>query len=394
MNGLNFSDAKDIRLGSSTITALYYGSTLLWPLKRDYSKEYLTIEAVDNNALVRFILYATSPGMSVSKDIQYSKDKSNWTTVSFGNSSGGNIPVVGINKGEKLYLRGNNTTYSDYSDDDNTQRYHCSIEITGDNSNTKLYGNIMSLLYADNFANQTTLYNRCTFNWLFGNSTALTDASNLVLPATTLTEKCYEAMFSDCSSLTSIPKLPATTLAPLCYRGMFQNCTSLIESIQELPATTLAEECYSYMFNGCSSLRLTPDLPATTLVPGCYLYMFSNTNITAGPELPATTLAEKCYAFMFNNCASMWTAPDLPATTLAQSCYWCMFEGCSLLTYIKCLGYTSGDNTGDNDKPITAYTPAWVDGVSSTGTFIKNPNMTWPTGISGIPDGWKIEDAN
>ena len=31
MNGLNFSDASDIRLGSSTITALYYGSTLLWP---------------------------------------------------------------------------------------------------------------------------------------------------------------------------------------------------------------------------------------------------------------------------------------------------------------------------------------------------------------------------
>ena len=391
MNGLNFSDASDIRLGSSTITALYYGSTLLWPLKRDYSKEYLTIEAVDNNALVRFIAYSTSD-MSVSKDIQYSKDKSNWATVSFGNSSGGNIPGVGINKGEKLYLKGDNLTYSDYSDDNN-QFYDCKIEITGDNSNAKLYGNIMSLLYADNFANQTTLYNRCTFRSLFSSSTALTDASNLVLPATTLTEKCYEAMFSDCSSLISIPKLPATTLAPWCYSSMFQNCTSLIESIQELPATTLTEECYSYMFNGCTSLRLTPDLPATTLAPSCYAYMFSDTGITAGPELPATTLAEECYAFMFNNCASMWTAPDLPATTLARSCYWGMFKGCSLLTYIKCLGYTSGDNTGENDKPMIYYTSEWVNGVSSTGTFIKNPNMAWPTGISGIPDGWKIEDA-
>ena len=175
---------------------------------------------------------------------------------------------------------------------------------------------------------------------------------------------------------------------------MFQNCTSLIESIQELPATTLTEECYSYMFNGCSSLRLTPDLPATTLVPGCYLYMFSNTNITAGPELPATTLAPRCYAFMFNNCKSLITAPDLPATTLAQSCYWGMFKGCSVLTYIKCLGYTSGDSTSDNDRPMAEYTPAWVDGVDPYGTFIKNPNMTWPTGISGIPDRWKVEDAN
>ena len=391
MNGLNFSDASDIRLGSRTITALYYGSTLLWPLKRDYSKEYLTIEAVDNSVLVEFILGTTS-GMSVSKDIQYSKDKSNWTTITFGQTE--NIPGVGINKGEKLYLKGNNLTYSDYSDDDNTQFYDCRIRITGDNSNTKLYGNIMSLLYADNFANQTTLYNRCAFSHLFSSSTALTDASNLILPATTLSEKCYEAMFSYCSSLTSIPKLPATTLATRCYSSMFQDCTSLIESIQELPATTLAEECYSYMFNRCSSLRLKPDLPATTLSPSCYAYMFSNTDITAGPELPATTLAKECYAFMFNNCKSLITAPDLPATTLAPSCYWCMFKGCSVLTYIKCLGYTSGDSTGDNDKPITEYADAWVDGVGSYGTFIKNPNMTWPTGISGIPDTWKVEDAN
>ena len=393
MNGLNFSDASDIRLGSSTITALYYGSTLLWPLKRDYSKEYLTIEAVDNSVLVEFILGATS-GMNVSKDIQYSKDKSSWTTVSFGNSSGGNIQGVGINKGEKLYLRGDNTTYSDYSDDDNNQFYHCSIKITGDNSNAKLYGNIMSLLYADNFANQTTLHNRCTFSHLFNSSTALTDASNLILPATTLSEQCYAVMFIDCSSLISIPKLPATTLAPRCYFGMFQNCTSLIESIQELPATTLADACYSYMFNNCTSLRLTPDLPATTLSPSCYLYMFSNTNITAGPELPATTLAKECYAFMFNNCKSLITAPDLPATTLSLNCYAYMFKDCLVLTYIKCLGYTSGDNTGDNDKPITEYAGGWVDGVGPYGTFIKNPNMTWPTGISGIPDRWKVEDAN
>ena len=393
MNGLNFSDASDIRLGSRTITALYYGSTLLWPLKRDYSKEYLTIEAVDNSVLVEFILGATS-GMNVSKDIQYSKDKSSWTTVSFGNSSGGNIQGVGINKGEKLYLRGDNTTYSDYSDDDNNQYYYCNIKITGDNSNAKLYGNIMSLLYADNFANQTTLHNRCTFSHLFNSSTALTDASNLILPATTLSEQCYAVMFIDCSSLISIPKLPATTLAPRCYFGMFQNCTSLIESIQELPATTLADACYSYMFNNCTSLRLTPDLPATTLSPSCYLYMFSNTNITAGPELPATTLAKECYAFMFNNCKSLITAPDLPATTLSLNCYAYMFKDCLVLTYIKCLGYTSGENTGDNDKPITEYAGGWVDGVGPYGTFIKNPNMTWPTGISGIPDRWKVEDAN
>ena len=36
----------------------------------------------------------------------------------------------------------------------------------------------------------------------------------------------------------------------------------------------------------------------------------------------------------------------------------------------------------------------WVKGVSSTGTFVKNPNMTsWPTGVSGIPNNWTVQDA-
>jgi hypothetical protein len=33
----------------------------------------------------------------------------------------------------------------------------------------------------------------------------------------------------------------------------------------------------------------------------------------------------------------------------------------------------------------------WVYNVSSTGTFIKNSNMTsLSTGVSGIPSGWNV----
>ena len=36
----------------------------------------------------------------------------------------------------------------------------------------------------------------------------------------------------------------------------------------------------------------------------------------------------------------------------------------------------------------------WVDGVASTGTFVKNPNMSgWTTGEGGIPTGWTVQDA-
>ena len=51
MNGFNISDAKHIKLGGNDITALYLGSTKLWPLGTDYSKEYFTIEALKNTTI-------------------------------------------------------------------------------------------------------------------------------------------------------------------------------------------------------------------------------------------------------------------------------------------------------------------------------------------------------
>lgn len=36
----------------------------------------------------------------------------------------------------------------------------------------------------------------------------------------------------------------------------------------------------------------------------------------------------------------------------------------------------------------------WVSDVASNGTFVKHPDMTsLPTGDSGIPEGWTVEDV-
>jgi hypothetical protein len=61
-----------------------------------------------------------------------------------------------------------------------------------------------------------------------------------------------------------------------------------------------------------------------------------------------------------------------------------MFNGCTNLNQIKCLA---------TDKSANSCTSGWVYGVSSTGTFVKHPNMTWTTGVSGIPSGWTVVDA-
>lgn len=152
-----------------------------------------------------------------------------------------------------------------------------------------------------------------------------------------------------------------------------------------LPATTLEHDCYSRMFFGCANLTTSPELPATTLATYCYYGMFGGcTSLTVAPELPATTLDYACYREMFRGCTSLTTAPELPATTLAERCYYYMFDGCSSLNYIKMLA---------TDISASSCLTNWVSGVSSTGTFVKNPAMTsLPSGNSGIPSGWAVVD--
>ena len=109
------------------------------------------------------------------------------------------------------------------------------------------------------------------------------------------------------------------------------------------------------------------------------------TSLTTAPNLPATTLASYCYQNMFRSCQSLKTAPELPTTTLAKYCYENMFYGCTSLNYIKCLATNiSATNCKKN----------WVNGVASTGTFVKASSMTgWTTGVNGIPSGWTVQNA-
>ena len=253
----------------------------------------------------------------------------------------------------------------------------------------------------------TTLAISC-YSSMFSGCTGLTTAPEL--PVTTLDDSCYSSMFYGCTSLTTAPELPATTLASNCYSYMFSGCTSLTTA-PELPATTLEYECYYCMFQGCTSLTATPELPATILADWCYNCMFENcTSLTTAIELPATTLAQSCYGHMFNSCASLTEAPELPATTLASNCYGCMFQGCTSLTTAPELPATTLADycyysmfygcsklnkitmlaTDISGSSCLYY---WVNGVSSTGTFIKHPNMTsLPSGFNGIPSGWTVQD--
>ena len=331
------------------------------PYAHDYSQDYLTFVAKEDSTF-----------KLVYNSVSYSLDEGEtWTELASNTDS----PTV--TSGNKIMWKATLTPnqYAGIGEFSSTGQFD-------------VQGNIMSLLYGDNFKEQTSLSGKNgAFAYLFSGCTNLVSAKNLSLPATTLAESCYNSMFYRCTSLTTVPKLPATTLVSACYNSMFSGCTSLTTA-PELPATTLADYCYSNMFQGCKSLTTAPELPATTLANGCYNYMFAGcTSLTTAPELPATTLAKVCYNSMFSGCTSLTTAPELPATTLTGSCYTDMFNGCSKLNYIKAMFTT---------EPSSTYTSNWVNGVASSGAFVKNSTATWTSdcGPSTFPCNWTVDTAS
>ena len=326
----------------------------------DYSSQYLTFEAIEDST---FKLTRNA--------CEYSLDEGEtWTSL----SGGTNTPTVSA--GNKIMFKATNPSISE----------SWGIGAFSSTGKFKVEGNIMSMLYGDYFVNKNDLSDKnFAFRNLFRDCTNVIEAHNLILPATMLSTYCYGNLFFMCSSLTTAPSFPATTLAKNCYTQMFRDCTSLTTA-PELPATTLADNCYESMFEGCTSLTKAPELPATNMYVECYRTMFKGcTSLVKAPQLPATKLRYLCYNNMFLNCTSLTTAPELPATTLIDSCYSYMFYGCTSLNHITMLA------TDISASDCLSY---WVGGVSPTGTFVKHPNMTsLPTGTSGIPKDWTVEDA-
>ena len=196
----------------------------------------------------------TASDASIAKTIDYKLNNNEWTSIT-STRLGVAINVV---EGDKIQFRGNNTQYATNSD------YN---SFGGSTASFEVEGNIMSLIYGDNFKDNSTI-NDYAFLGLFDYCLNLVSAQNLVLPATTLAQGCYRGMFSGCASLTTAPALPATTLADDCYVSMFHGCTSL-KTAPELPATDLVYYCYYEMFRDCKSLNYIKCLATYTSASHC-----------------------------------------------------------------------------------------------------------------------------
>lgn len=157
--------------------------------------------------------------------------------------------------------------------------------------------------------------------------------------------------------------------------GTFEVSGNIMSLISE-DYETLTTIYNDYTFNG--------------LFENCGSHLTSVENL----RMPATTLQKGCYYRMFYGCTAITRAPELPAETLATYCYHQMFSGCSSLNYIKAL-FTS--DLGETESTYKKYTHNWVNGVSSTGTFVRNPNIPQANlsigTAHGVPSGWTVSPS-
>ncbi|MBP5389697.1 MAG: hypothetical protein J6Y27_05065 [Bacteroidales bacterium] len=328
------------------------------------SNSYYTISRTTLPAYDGFRIRATVANTTVTfnanyaDNIEYSEDGGyNWTR--------GTTPCTLVNVDDEICVRGNRANYKNDSGDQYGTPGGNPLFTTSSNNKVFIAGNIMSLLDNKDYLVESAFQG--TFSKGSGNGNRVTyidiaENDPLILPVTTLADKCYMQMFRNCTSLTHAPTFTVNTAAFRCCYNMFRDCSGLSDvSTISLPAVTMYVDCYREMFRLCSSLTSVDSelLPATTLATSCYQQMFQSSGITTAPNLPATALVASCYSEMFRYCAS--------------------------LNYIKCLAQ-NGINSSNS-------TSNWVGDVSESGTFVKYSGVSWPTNGNGIPSGWTVQEA-
>jgi hypothetical protein len=314
------------------------GTTSDEGIDNDYSKQYLTFEALEDTSFSLNIPNVSSP---IVNNVYYSLDNGiTW-------QEGTETPI--IKSGEKVLWKSNAEKWAA------SENVGSTFTSTG---NYNVSGNILSLVYGDDFSSEQTIGNYC-FCRLFDGA-KIVHAKDLILAATKIGIYAYGYMFNSCSQMIDAPVIQATELADACCSFMFRYCSSL-QKTPILPAVDTATYCYRDMFNGC-------------------------VNLVEISEIAAQKVYNSSFAYMFSSCSKLETTPVLYATQLDASSYYRMFYNCSKLREVRTMALNVS-------KTNCLY--QWLYGVSSNGVFYKDAKMTsFPVGANGIPSGWTVLNLN
>lgn len=369
---IDMNNVTSVTFNNSSVNEIYLNNSLIWPLSSSISTDPFITFSSSNSFTLQC---SNTTSQTWSGTIDYSTDKTNWTTWNVANS----YTLYSASDGTKhnLYLRGICTNVGGSSSAKRFIIKGSNISISGNMENLIDYTAVLQ-------GNHPVLTNSC-FRFLFYGNADITDISNLTMGFIQCLDAKYvcASMFQNCTGLTSLPAtlLPATTICDYCYSAMFKGCTG-ITSIPSgfLPATTIGQYVYNDMFSGCTGITSIPTnlLPSTTGAYACYRQMFLDcSNLVNCPSLPATDLGgNSTYQNMFKNCVKLETIPALPATVFKQACYQGMFYNC---TKIKISDTQTSEYLNPYRIPVSgtaASVASWNTDMfyATGGTWTANPS--------------------
>ena len=344
--------------------------------------DYMFVENTYNgtNTLTLTTTTAGSPSSSYySTTVEYSKDRTNWTTVTFDTSTPYNITM---NQGEKVYFR-NNTGVFNYRDTNGTVYYYTSITST---NTINAGGNINSLFDYTNMSSVDVSSTVGGLYRLFNQSVYLVNANNIVIPQTTYPDFFLCEIFNHCESLVTTPNFNnVVNIGYASCTQMFGYCYSLVipPDFNSL-TTTGTRSGFSWAFHDCSSLIRTPSFNSL-ITFGNYGFNQTFANCSSLTDIRIdftrfTSIPQYGINRCFQNCSGLEVGPDLHTiTSIAKNSLSYSFNGCVKLRTVYCPNLSSWSTT---------YAENWLNncGGSATGeTIAYVPNISIPTTVSGVP---------
>ena len=171
-----------------------------------------------------FRIKATQGGTKVTFNytgdgIQYSLDGGeSWTDYNA-------KKAITLNKDEEICFQGRRENYKNAkAEGGNTYGAPDKKPILWANKKCYVAGNIMTLLADREHLSKEAFDGAFSYDGTKNTWLDIDPNDPLLLPATTLTERCYKGMFRKCTALQYAPDLPAETPAAECYSGMFRDC--------------------------------------------------------------------------------------------------------------------------------------------------------------------------
>lgn len=239
----------------------------------DYAEDYLTF-IIKSPGTIVYTANTEYPDATYDNSLSYSKNGGEWTAKQ-------NNITIQVAEGDIIKFKGNcGNGYDPHYDANGVGRF------SGSTASFDIAGNIVSLLFGDEFFHNKTALGLFVFRWLFAETNVINARKLCVIKNIgPNTQNPYVDMFYNCRLLESGPKLKQIINITNNVYAYMLNSTNVLPDVSDFDFSLLY--CLSGLFAGTkvtddylrSILPINPQtnnyyLPATVLTNGCYMSMF------------------------------------------------------------------------------------------------------------------------